>query len=781
MATAGKGLPFIGKMHGFLDRVLHPTVNKVGNSTAAIDVKSRAYYCVNGTATPLTVGAASTDNLLNCVGLNAKPGDIIRILTTANGIKEFEITVDEAPDANSATLAGYLSANLAAGDTFHLLRPIHELVSSDGATLATVISPPIQYNRKSAGVTTATTVLEDLDTPTSSRALPVVIHSIDGAPIIVNAGDLSVSTSHVNDSMSIGDGTTLVGVTASNEFKTSDASVLSRLTNAVSVNNVTTTPLGAGATYTGTADDLLQYACAIVSVVVDRAGTLFLESSQDGLVWDHVQSYAITVTTPGVAEGQFFQAMKEARYFRVRYTNGGTIQGTFKIQTILNHSVGVGEVQAVAQALLANTDALVTKGVIYGLTTGGGGGYVAVKVTPSGALTVEATTAQLPTVLGQTTMAGSTSVTIASDQTPIAAKGVLLDVASNSSTTPLAGGATFTGAAIDTSGYSSISLIIASDVASAANGVIIEYSGDGVNWEEGTVGTYTPGAAPNAGQVFGGGLRAKYARVVFINGASAQASFRMYTTLRTTPMVADLIDMEMVIGSNTHGIVTKSVITGKTTAGGGAFVDVKVNPSGTLTVDASNSTGLTGTFTANAGTNLNTSALALETTQVANGVLIGAVTEAAPATDTASSGLNGRLQRIAQRLTSIIAVLPSAIGQQLKANSLSVTMASDQGSLAVAQAAQTPTYAESLTVANTGVTTLNAPAGAKGCKIITPLTNTVNLHVTLDGTTTPTTTVGGVGMEIQPGRAEDYKGVGNLQAICQTVATAQKISVHWYT
>jgi hypothetical protein len=42
--------------------------------------------------------------------------------------------------------------------------------------------------------------------------------------------------------------------------------------------------------------------------------------------------------------------------------------------------------------------------------------------------------------------------------------------------------------------------------------------------------------------------------------------------------------------------------------------------------------------------------------------LIGAVTETAPATDTASSGLNGRLQRIAQRLTSMIALLPAALG-----------------------------------------------------------------------------------------------------------------------
>lgn len=41
---------------------------------------------------------------------------------------------------------------------------------------------------------------------------------------------------------------------------------------------------------------------------------------------------------------------------------------------------------------------------------------------------------------------------------------------------------------------------------------------------------------------------------------------------------------------------------------------------------------------------------------------IGALTESAPGTDTASSGLNGRLQRVAQRLTSLIALLPTALG-----------------------------------------------------------------------------------------------------------------------
>src|SRR4051794_24751404 len=41
---------------------------------------------------------------------------------------------------------------------------------------------------------------------------------------------------------------------------------------------------------------------------------------------------------------------------------------------------------------------------------------------------------------------------------------------------------------------------------------------------------------------------------------------------------------------------------------------------------------------------------------------LGALPETEPASDTASSGLNGRLQRIAQRLASLIALLPTALG-----------------------------------------------------------------------------------------------------------------------
>lgn len=66
---------------------------------------------------------------------------------------------------------------------------------------------------------------------------------------------------------------------------------------------------------------------------------------------------------------------------------------------------------------------------------------------------------------------------------------------------------------------------------------------------------------------------------------------------------------------------------------------------------------------------------------------IGSLTEAAPASDTASSGLNGRLQRIAQRITSLIALFPTALGQSTMANSFRVVIASDQSAVSVQGAA----------------------------------------------------------------------------------------------
>lgn len=100
-------------------------------------------------------------------------------------------------------------------------------------------------------------------------------------------------------------------------------------------------------------------------------------------------------------------------------TSANQTNGSQKSQ-IVDGTGDVVDVVALSVNLQATDKGLVTNTVIHGETTGGGGGYVDVKVTPSGALTTESTLAGLDAaVLGQDTMANSLPVVLASNQSSI--------------------------------------------------------------------------------------------------------------------------------------------------------------------------------------------------------------------------------------------------------------------------------------------------------------------------------------------------------------------------
>lgn len=164
--------------------------------------------------------------------------------------------------------------------------------------------------------------------------------------------------------------------------------------------------------------------------------------------------------------------------------------------------------------------------------------------------------------------------------------------------------------------------------------------------------------------------------------------------------------------------------------------------------------------------------LATEAKQDAQATLTGAVTETAPASDTASSGLNGRLQRIAQRITSLIALIPTSLGQKTMANSFAVTLASDQSALSTTQTALTASYAESLVVNTSGVT-ITAPAGAKWCKIQADEANTAILRVKIGATASTTS-----GIQLQSGRSEDFNIAGNISVFAES-GSGQKVYVQF--
>jgi len=88
----------------------------------------------------------------------------------------------------------------------------------------------------------------------------------------------------------------------------------------------TTTPLGAGASWTSPTDSSLTTGRLIGSVFADQAGTLYIEQSPDNVNWDIVDSYAISANA-----GIGFSVEKVAEHIRVRYVNGGVAQTVFRL------------------------------------------------------------------------------------------------------------------------------------------------------------------------------------------------------------------------------------------------------------------------------------------------------------------------------------------------------------------------------------------------------------------------------------------------------------------
>jgi len=101
----------------------------------------------------------------------------------------------------------------------------------------------------------------------------------------------------------------------------------------------------------------------------------------------------------------------------------------------------------------------------------------------------------------------------------------------NSTTSVLGNGGVFTGTSVDVSGYATINVSVFTDQASATNGLSMQQSSDGTNWD--VTDTYTVAAqAAGGGKTYAVQVSAKYFRVVYTNGATPQTAFRLQTLLK---------------------------------------------------------------------------------------------------------------------------------------------------------------------------------------------------------------------------------------------------------
>ena len=98
----------------------------------------------------------------------------------------------------------------------------------------------------------------------------------------------------------------------------------------------------------------------------------------------------------------------------------------------------------------------------------------------------------------------------------------------NSTSIPLGIDGVFTGVSEDTEFFGVIGIQVFSDKASATNGLSVEFSTDGINWDV----TDTNTVALNTGITYNFPCIAKYFRVVYTNGGTAQTEFRLQTSLK---------------------------------------------------------------------------------------------------------------------------------------------------------------------------------------------------------------------------------------------------------
>lgn len=96
----------------------------------------------------------------------------------------------------------------------------------------------------------------------------------------------------------------------------------------------------------------------------------------------------------------------------------------------------------------------------------------------------------------------------------------------NSTTSTLLANATFTGTSSQVVLYSQITVNVSSNVSSALNGLSLQFSSDGVNWDSQVNYTFAPNNTVRTTPVL-----AKFFRIVYTNGTTNQTSFRLQTLL----------------------------------------------------------------------------------------------------------------------------------------------------------------------------------------------------------------------------------------------------------
>jgi len=184
--------------------------------------------------------------------------------------------------------------------------------------------------------------------------------------------------------------------------------------NVIDSNNTSTATLGIGATFTGTATDVLNYSAITINLDadVDSATDGFrVERSSDGTNWDLVNDFSYVAADGGVA----VQIATSHQFYRTVYTNGGTGQASFRLQSILHHTTPITGTHRLVDAEDPDSSTTLNKSAIIAQAAGSGD-FVPVQSTAVGNLKISIEEVN-GSIAGGGVEASALRVTMANDST----------------------------------------------------------------------------------------------------------------------------------------------------------------------------------------------------------------------------------------------------------------------------------------------------------------------------------------------------------------------------
>lgn len=124
--------------------------------------------------------------------------------------------------------------------------------------------------------------------------------------------------------------------------------------SSVSTTNSSTTPLAANGVFTGAWEAVANYSVIEVTAISNVASAtdgFTIQQSTDGTNIDVTDSYTATA-----ASGKTISLSPAASFYRIVYTNGGTIQASFRLQTVYHRGFVKPSSQRASDAMTNESD-----------------------------------------------------------------------------------------------------------------------------------------------------------------------------------------------------------------------------------------------------------------------------------------------------------------------------------------------------------------------------------------------------------------------------------------